>query len=187
MLVTGVERRCRIDTDVNAAEGRPHGLYGGAFSIASPDAIRRATHRIDPPTISHIIAIAAPNGGEGRYTAGQITRILTTAYTGFRAAVLESERVRSASPVPVVVHSGFWGCGVFGGNRVLMSMLQILAAEMAGVEQLVMHTVSDSLMGAVDAAQKASASLARERGGDVREMIAVLTAMGFEWGAGDGN
>ncbi len=39
-----------------------------------------------------------------------------------------------------MIHTGFWGCGAFGGNRVLMTTLQILAAEMAGLERVVFHT-----------------------------------------------
>jgi hypothetical protein len=72
ILVTAVQRRCRIATDPNAAEGRPYGLYGNAFATADAESIRRATTRIDPPTISNIIAIAAPSGAVGRYTAQQV-------------------------------------------------------------------------------------------------------------------
>jgi hypothetical protein len=44
--------------------------------------------------------------------------VLATAFTGFSAARLESARL---NPSPVVaIHTGFWGCGAFGGNRVLM-------------------------------------------------------------------
>ncbi len=33
-----------------------------------------------------------------------------------------------------LIHTGFWGCGAFGGNRTLMVILQALAADLAGVE-----------------------------------------------------
>ena len=46
-----------------------------------------------------------------------------TLIAGFRAAVLESDGNA------VVVHTGFCGCGAFGGHRVLMAMLQLVAAE----------------------------------------------------------
>jgi Poly (ADP-ribose) glycohydrolase (PARG) len=39
----------------------------------------------------------------------------------------------------VAVHTGYWGCGAFGGNRVLMALLQVLAAGSAGLDQLVFH------------------------------------------------
>ena len=93
VLVTGASRRCRVATEPNASAGRPYGLYGNAFSPADPEAIRRATTRIDPPTTTHLIAMAAPSYGRGAYRAEEIERVLVTAYTAFRAAVLESDRM----------------------------------------------------------------------------------------------
>jgi hypothetical protein len=51
---------------------RMNGLYGNAFARANPDAVRRATARIDPPTITHVIAMAAPSCGRGRYRVDEI-------------------------------------------------------------------------------------------------------------------
>jgi hypothetical protein len=149
VLVTGVERRCRVATDQDASAGRPSGLYGNAFARADAETIMRATTRIDPPTITNLIAMAAPVGGVGPYSRASIERILVTAYTGFRAAFLgpHASSVPSSKPSavlsPIVIHTGFWGCGAFGGNRSLMAVLQILAAEMAGACRLVFHTGKD--------------------------------------------
>ena len=129
ILVAGVERRGRIDTTE---------LYGNAFARARVEAVRRATTRLEPPSITNIIVIAAPTG-VGRYTTAQIEYILTTAASGIWAAVIDSS-ARLGHPIPVVEHSGFWGCGGFGGNRVVMLMLQIAAAGTAGLAQLVLHT-----------------------------------------------
>ena len=49
--------------------------------------------------------MAAPAGGVGRYRIDDIEYVLVTAFTAFRAAVLESARARG-SDCPVVVHSG---------------------------------------------------------------------------------
>ena len=77
-----------------------------------------------------------PVGGRGRYRVDEIEQVLVTAYTAFRAAVLES--ARSLGPgCPVVVHTGFWGCGAFGGNRVLMTRFRWPPPAMAGVERTV--------------------------------------------------
>lgn len=181
VLLQGVERRCRVATDCNDAEGRPSGLYGNAFACASPEAVRRATTAIDPPTMSNLIAMAAPGGGWGPYTPEQVAQILQTAFTGFRAAVLEAGRG------PVAVHSGFWGCGAFGGNRVLMAMLQLIAAHMAGMDRLVFHTV--------DAAGSAALATALDRlrtefgATEVAtpDLVDGIGGMGFEWGVSDGN
>ena len=36
VIVMGALRHCRVATEPNAAEGRPHGLYGNAFARADP-------------------------------------------------------------------------------------------------------------------------------------------------------
>ncbi len=52
VLVMGVQRRCRVSSDPNPAEGRPYGLYGNAFARATADTVARATtvsiHRPSP-------------------------------------------------------------------------------------------------------------------------------------------
>jgi hypothetical protein len=187
VLVMGVERRCRVATEPSAAEGRPHGLYGNAFAWASQEAIRRATTRIDPPTVSNLIAMAAPSGGYGRYTPSQIEHVLVTAFTGFRAAVLESERFRGA-PCPVVVHTGFWGCGAFGGHRVLMTLLQVLAARMAGIDVLAFHYGDESGVAAFHAVETLlREELAPSRAQSPRDLIQAIAELGYEWGVSDGN
>jgi len=185
ILVTGAERRCSIAIDVNPAEGRPYGLYGGMFARMPVEVVRRATRRIDPPTVSNIIAMAAPAGGVGAYAEHEIEQILVTAYTAFRAAVIETEA--EAGQTPATIHTGWWGCGVFGGNKVLMAMLQIVAAHMADVRRLVFYTVTDR---DVDVLEYALGRL-REAGepgqAGIREFIRRVTALELRWGIGDGN
>jgi hypothetical protein len=185
IMVMGAERRCRVATDANAVEGRPRGLYGNLFARADPEAVRRATTRIEPPTITNLVAMAAPSGGYGRYSLTEIEGVICTAFTAFHAAVLESARCRGA-PCPVVVHTGFWGCGAFGGHRALMAALQALAAGMAGVERLVFHTGSEAealreALGLIDE------RLASGPEGDLAAALDRIAALGFEWGVSDGN
>ncbi len=174
VLVTGVERRGRIDTT---------GLYGNAFARAFVNTVRQATTRLDRPTVTNVIAIAAPTG-DGRYTNDQIEYILKAAASGFRAAVIQSSTQLGSTP-PVVVHSGFWGCGAFGGNRVLMLMLQIAAAGAAGLNQLVLHTGE----GGEEAFNEACRALAKVGTGSCSpsDLIARVTGLGFQWGVTDGN
>ncbi len=163
VLVMGAERRVSIATGEGAVRGGPSWLYGMAFANAMPDAIRQATARIDPPTRSNIIAIVAPYGGHGRYQREQIELALSTAYSGFRAAVLESQR-STGSAALVAIHTGFWGCGAFGGNRVMMTLLQVLAAEMAGVARLVFHIGDASGRDHVEHSLALAADLVAESG-----------------------
>ena len=177
----------RIATDRSAADGRPNGLYGNAFADADSDAVRRATSAIDPPTISNIIAIAAPAGGHGRYRKEQIRLVSAAAYSGFGAAVLESRRV-AGSGAGVIVHSGFWGCGAFGGNRVMMTLLQALAAEMAEVGELMIQIGDPTGRAAVDqAGDLLRGLLAEPDPAGTDELVGRIDALGLEWGQSDGN
>jgi hypothetical protein len=187
VLVMGAERRVRIATDRSAAEGRPYGLYGNAFAQVDPDAIHRASTPIEPTTITNLIAMAAPAGGYGRYRRDQIELILATAFTGFGAAVLESRRVTGAD-ARVIVHSGFWGCGAFGGNRVMMTLLQALAAEMAGLHRLIMHIGDPSGRQPVEQATAILRDVLAAGGStETAEGIRLIEAMNMEWGRSDGN
>ncbi|MBI5542366.1 MAG: hypothetical protein HY901_00640 [Deltaproteobacteria bacterium] len=176
VLVAGVERRCALATGPNRAAGRPRGLYGNAFALAKPEVVRAAVQPQNPPTRSNILAIAAPVG-HGRYSARQIEGIARTAFAGFSAARLESKSARA------VVHTGFWGCGAFGGNRVLMTALQALAAQMAGVE-VVFHWGDEAGEAPANEGARLAASSAH---GEVAAVIQELAGMGFEWGVSDGN
>lgn len=186
ILVMGAERRCRIATDRNPDEGRPEGLYGRAFARADAESVRRATTRIEPPTLTNLIAMAAPPRGSGPYAVEAIEYVLTTAFTAFRSAAVESG-LQSGRPTPIVVHTGFWGCGAFGGNRVLMAALQLVAAEMAGLERLVFHTADAGGSSVLAEASRVLAAEGENRPTPTRRLIANIVARGFEWGVGDGN
>jgi len=181
VLIAGAARRCRVATNRDATAGRPHGLYGNVFASASPEVIRAATTPIDPPTLTNLIAIAAPRPGYGSYRAAEIQHVLVTAYTGFRAAVLHS------AGAPVAVHTGFWGCGAFGGNRELMAMLQVVAAGMAGVERLVFYTFDAAGSAVFERALATTARVTNDSAGNTAALVRQLTSMGFEWGFSDGN
>ena len=114
--------------------------------------------------------------------------MLLTAHTGFRAAVLESKRVSASGAGPtVVVHTGWWGCGAFGGNRVLMAVLQLIAAETAGVDQLAFHSALPPDESSLNEAKR----ILRDAAGSSREiptatLIEHLAAMRLPWGVGNG-
>jgi hypothetical protein len=183
ILIRGVQRRCRVATDPNGAEGRPEGLYGNRFMAASTDVVTRATTVLDPPTVSNILAMEAPVGS-GHYSRQDIAFILSTALTGFTAA-----RLDSGADAEVIVHTGYWGCGAYGGNRVLMSLLQIIAAATSGIYRLVFHTVTPDGMKPLIEAQRRHAEEIAPLGptcaSDV--VISEVARMGFEWGESDGN
>ncbi len=184
VLVMGAERRLRIRTAPEAERGGPSWLYGMAFERASPDAVREAATRIDPPTVSNVLAIRAPNGGHGRYRREEIGLALSTAWTGFRAAVLESRRAAGPDAM-VAIHSGFWGCGAFGGNRVMMTLLQVLAADLAGVARLALHVGDRGGQASVDRALELAPGVSTAS--TSAELIERIKALGLAWGVSDGN
>lgn len=188
VLVMGVERRCHVATDPSDEAGRPHGLYGNAFAMASEDAVRRATTRIDPPTSTNLTCMAAPRGGSGSYTKTEIEFVLVTVCTAFRAAVLESAgHAGAGARSATVVHTGWWGCGAFGGNRVLMAALQLVGAEMAGVDLLAFHSGWPADEGSL---KEAAGLLVGGHDGagqvTVTSLLEKLAGMRFAWGVGNG-
>ena len=185
VLLRGVERRCAVATDADLDEGRPYGLYGAAFGRAKIEAVRRATRVLDPPTVTNLVAMEAPSGATGRYTKAQILDVLATAYTGFRAARIESASV-AGPEAAVVVHTGHWGTGAYGGNRVLMAMVQLLAAKAAAIDRLVFHTFDAAGMAPCQEAASRVEALAA-RGVTLEEAIEAIAQQGFEWGTSDGN
>lgn len=186
ILVTEVERRVAVSTDPDPAAGRPRGLYGNAFAAATREAIRAATHRIDPPTVTNLIAIAAPYPGRGTYDAATIESVLVTACTAFAVAVGESRRL-AGEHARVAVHTGYWGCGAFAGNRTLMALLQLLAAGSAGLDRLVFHTGQPGGEAALAEARAIEAELVPDGPVATGPLVEAIVARRFQWGISDGN
>ena len=183
ITIANVERRAIVMTDINAEEGRPRGLYGNQFSDATPDVIRNAVIPLDPTTMTNLVAIAAPYGGFKTYTEDEIENILRTAYTGFAAARSETLRL-AGSDSRVRVHSGFWGCGAFGGNRLMMIMLQIFAAKLAEIDSLVIHTVDRTGTDSFDTANDLILGHLDESS---EVFINWIWSLELQWGQSDGN
>lgn len=131
---------------------------------------------------SNILAIVAPSGGHGLYTADEITTILRTAITGLEAAVAETRRM--TGDAGTVIHTGWWGCGAFGGNQELMALFQLLAAEWAGVDELVFHTGTNGGAELTNAGQ-VIAGLSEDI--TTEDVVATIVARSYRWGVSDGN
>ena len=184
ILITGVERRCEVATDPNAALERPHGLYGNEFQFASEEAIRAATTLLSPPTKTNIIAMESPQPDFGLYTRDQIKFILASAITGFSAAVKLSKEINEDAEVSI--HTGYWGCGAYGGNRELMPLLQIIAAYCADIDTLHFHTGGDH--NGYDAALATLDDIMTEwEGMCLEQLIDNIMALRYDWGVSDGN
>lgn len=184
ILVTGVERRLSIDTSPNELAGRPFGIYGNHFRNASESQVASATTVISPPTTSNILAIEAPAYGAGQYSSSTISFVLNTAYSGFSAVFDESKISLNASTVNI--HSGFWGCGAYGGNRVVMLLLQMIAAQLAGINQVILHTGDASGLSPFQEAHEIYQKIQASRL-SVDQVIDLVVSHNYEWGESDGN
>ncbi|MBD14888.1 MAG: hypothetical protein CMJ72_06945 [Planctomycetaceae bacterium] len=183
ITIANIERRCIVMTDADQEKARPNGLYGNRFAKASPEIIRNAVIPLNPSTQSNLIAMAAPYGGFGEYDRAEVKYILQTAYTGFDAVRSETMRLKSSN-AQVHIHTGFWGCGAFGGNRLLMLLLQIYAAKLAQVNSLVIHTVDQTGSDWLKEAQnRISGHLENTPG----QFIQWIVSLNLRWGESDGN
>jgi hypothetical protein len=182
ITISGVQRRCAIETKPTAK--CPRGLYGNEFRHADEMQVEAATKPVTPPTMSNILAMAAPSCGSGIYRQKQLAYVLNTASTGYAAAKRESAQIGSPTS-RVVVHTGFWGCGAFGGNRTLMTILQSLAADLAEID-LVFWSFDDHGLRIVENARTVYSRLVASSN-STRDILASIEKMGFEWGESDGN
>ena len=177
VTVKGAYRVCSIDTEPDK-DG--YSIYGNAFSQAPEEIIRERVTPIVLPTKSNILAMASLPGRRGSYTANQIEDILLIAFTGFSAASQESDKTRMPR-----VNSGFWGCGAYGGNRMIMTILQSVAASLAGVE--LRYWAGDS--SGADVAEDAYKIYCDilKKSNNTQDIISTLVEMKFDWGVSDGN
>jgi hypothetical protein len=181
ILLASIERRCEIRTAPSAEI--PGGLYGNRFAAASIDLVRKAVRAIRPPTLTNLIAIAAPGGGMDEYSRRDVEQVMVAAYTGFAAAVHESRRLWPDTPVEI--RTGFWGCGAFGGNRHAMTLLQLLAARLAGVDRVRFYVFDDAGLAAF---RTGAAHLAEVLGPPtLAAVLDRIEARGYRWGVSDGN
>ena len=183
VLVRGAERRVAIAVDTSREAG-VEGLYGKRFRAASSEFVASRTRRLTPSTITNVLAIAAPSYGTGPYELAAIEEILTTAYTGFRAAVTES--VEGAGASRTRIHTGYWGCGAFGGDRELLSLLQVLAATAAGVDRLDYWTGSNDGAEPYERAMETLMAIVPADGIATAALVAAVLDRGYRWGRSDG-
>lgn len=170
VLVRGAIRSLILETG--------DGLYGNGFARADPDRILAATTFLDPPTRSNIVAMEAPPGGSGRYDRETIADILLTACIGFEACRIESV------PAAATVHAGGWGTGAYGGDPVLMALLQLAAARLVGIDRLVFHSLRGP--GAFTDARRILDELPWGADVPIDAFIGAIEARGFRWGLSNG-
>jgi hypothetical protein len=185
ILIRGAERRIRFHTEPRPDLGRAHWLYGRNFSNAPLAEVMDAAEVLDPPQRSNILVIEAPAYGRDEYRATELRMAIVAAFSGFLAARRETEATQPGSAC--VIHTGFWGCGAYGGNHVLMTAIQLLAAEAAGVDTLVYYLWDEHGQERFRQGNELAAELRSQAPTYESEaLIAAILSRKFRWGTGNG-
>ena len=185
ILIRNAERRIRFHTEPRPDLGRAHWLYGRNFSHAPLAEVMDAAEVLDPPQRSNILVIEAPAYGRGEYRATELRMAIVAAFSGFLAARRETEATQPGSAC--VIHTGFWGCGAYGGNHVLMTAIQLLAAEAAGVDTLVYYLWDEHGQERFRQGEQLAVELRTESPGyESKALIAAFLSRKFRWGTGNG-
>ncbi|CAF1283587.1 unnamed protein product [Didymodactylos carnosus] len=189
ILISNVERILNMDTT---------NIYGNKFTTATEKQILDAYNYLNTPQIVNILAIEAPRSGQDSYEISEINYILSTCYTGFMAAkllaskthqlnVMKSRRSSSAgSSLKTIIHTGWFGCGAYGGNRTLMLILQIIASRLAQINEIVFHTLTDDFKQEIIDADSCVKELTKPNGIDIQQLIEHLQQKNFKWNVSDG-
>jgi hypothetical protein len=184
VLIQGAVRKIEFDS-YNSK------IYGNYFSRASEDEIKKASRVLNPPTITNIVCVEAPSG-YGSYKYETIKYIFSTAYTAYKAIKYETEEKLGPNS-KCILHSGFWGCGAFGGNHILMTLMQIIAAECANIDKLVFYKFSNDFSKYVQDAIEIVGKLIKRNEKDIGEIDSIdlllleIFECNFSWNVSDGN
>ncbi|CAF0730653.1 unnamed protein product [Adineta ricciae] len=186
ILIGNVERAIELNTT---------NLYGHKFSTSSESTVLSSYTYLDSRQIINLIAIEAPKYGSGFYTHKQIEYILQACFTAYSAARALANTIYNLktdqlprTPLKTYVHTGWFGCGAYGGDRTIMIILQILAAKMAGIDKLIFHTVTNDCDREIKSAKSCLENLLHRGQNKVsmNELIKRLIDKGFQWGASNG-
>ena len=118
------------DSDVLVLNGAPAlcvtAGHLATFRYAAPVDDADAAHAFAAQTDRPVYAIDAVTGDQ--FSRAAVLRDYTKAFVAFSHA-----RAHAPAHAPVTVSTGSWGCGAFGGDRLLKFLQQVLAARAAGI------------------------------------------------------
>lgn len=106
--------------------------YGGKFTYAGPHDDTNPVDDRQRRSVSIVAIDAIPfgySGEDSQFKKQGILRELNKAYSGFTNKVTGDDNdTKTQTPVA----TGNWGCGAFGGNKSLKTLVQWMAASRAG-------------------------------------------------------
>lgn len=107
--------------------------YGGSFTYTGPYEDTNPVDNRQRRSVSIVAIDAIPfgySGADGQFKKQGILRELNKAYSGFTNKVTGDDDTDAKTRTPVA--TGNWGCGAFGGNKSLKTLIQWMAASRAG-------------------------------------------------------
>lgn len=114
-------------------------LYGGKLGQLTPTKVSTLIQQKASPRVN-FIAIAARCWRQGDTLEYSLVDLDYHLKTLLSACFL----AKSTCPENPTIHGGKWGCGVFGNNTTVMTILQLLAAKITGVDY-VLHDVNQPI------------------------------------------
>ncbi len=113
-------------------------IYGNAFEGATEDQLLKALI-VNPCSDErfNIASMSAFGYMSGLYTPDQVNTYLRTAVKTFAMCVWQSTSGLNTNQT--IIHTGNWGCGAFGNDLTMMTMVQYAAACLVGVNQIYFH------------------------------------------------
>ena len=117
--------------------------YGGRFKFVAPFTDPNPIDKSGRRQVDIVAIDAIPfcfGGGREQYQRHGINRELNKAYCGFSHSISSDDPI-SGEMVPIA--TGNWGCGAFGGDREMKTLLQWMAASRAG-RQVRYYTFKDA-------------------------------------------
>ena len=174
-LIENVPMWLKVDTCPQLPFGGFGHIYGRSFRSASYEELEAGIKVVKENIKNNIMAVSAVVGS-GLYTYDQIEIMLKTLICAF------SKAKDVAQGKKCVIHGGNWGCGAFGGNPEVMYFLQIYAASVTGIDELILHNTDDD---AYFDAKEVYDDLDDET--TLESVIYKLLDKEYCWGRGDGN
>lgn len=143
--------------------------YGGTFKYAGPHTDTNPIDKLNRRCISIVAIDALPQGyeNENEFEEESLARELNKAYCGFSFRIA-GDNPDSNEWRPVA--TGNWGCGMFGGNKELKTLLQWMAASLAG-RPVKYHSFRDHTL---SEEQAKIVALLMEKGVSVGQLYGIL-------------
>ena len=165
--------QCNVSLDLT-------NLYGRLFDQATKKQVSSSLTLRDPPTLSSLIFMTSHPMSQGAYTRANLLYLYETACAAFEGVTFYYFAMYH------YVHTGHWGCGALGGNRVAVALMQMLAAAtVSPVLRLVYHTFDTNGSEAYQHALALFQEWCTATDISVDQFIDNAVAAAFQWGESD--